>query len=188
MLPLTLYFHNDEPDSNTYATTTKTNYTEAYNSYLNLKETYVNEFSAQFKDAEKRISAADRIRGFFDNTVSLEYKRLNDFLAQLQIQMEKGESIELSVRGFCSSRSTSNYNLNLARRRISCLKNQINTYKNGLLSKYITSYKIKFVDLPIGETEIPSGVSDDLNDPRNSIYSPEATAQRKVHIELIKKR
>jgi tetratricopeptide (TPR) repeat protein len=188
MLPLTLYFHNDEPDSNTYATTTKTNYTEAYNSYLNLKETYVNEFSAQFKDAEKRISAADRIRGFFDNTVSLEYKRLNDFLAQLQIQMEKGESIELSVRGFCSSRSTSNYNLNLARRRISCLKNQINTYKNGLLSKYITSDKIKFVDLPIGETEIPSGVSDDLNDPRNSIYSPEASAQRKVHIELIKKR
>jgi hypothetical protein len=68
------------------------------------------------------------------------------------------------------------------------LKNQINAYKNGVLSKYITSGKIKFVDLPIGETETPSGVSDDLNDPRNSIYSPEASAQRKVHIELIKKR
>jgi len=188
MLPLTLYFHNDEPDSNTYAISTQTTYTQAYNSFMAYKEMYVSEFSAQYKDKEQSIAASEKVRNFFDNTVSGEYKRMNEFMAQLLILMEKGESLEISVRGFCSPRSSTNYNVNLAKRRISCLKNQFNAYQNGALTKYIRNGKIKFYDLPIGEAEVPVGVSDNLLDPRNSICSPEASAQRKVHIEGIKNR
>jgi len=187
MLPLTLYFHNDEPDSNTLAITTKTNYTQAYNSFMAYKEMYVREFSTQFKDNEQKITAADRVRNFFDNTVTKQFQRMNEFMALLLIFMERGESIEISVRGFCSPRSSTNYNVNLAKRRIACLKNQINTYQNGALSKYTNSGKIKFIDLPIGEAEVPVGISDNILDPRNSICSPEASAQRKVHIEAVKK-
>jgi hypothetical protein len=187
MLPLTLYFHNDEPDSNTLAITTKTNYTQAYNSFMAYKEMYVREFSTQFKDNEQKITASDRVRNFFDNTVTKQFQRMNEFMALLLIFMERGESIEISVRGFCSPRSSTNYNVNLAKRRIACLKNQINTYQNGALSKYTNSGKIKFIDLPIGEAEVPVGISDNLLDPRNSICSPEASAQRKVHIEAVKK-
>ena len=134
------------------------------------------------------LSSLKKVRNFFDNTVSGEYKRMNEFMAQLLILMEKGESLEISVRGFCSPRSSTNYNVNLAKRRISCLKNQFNAYQNGALTKYIRNGKIKFYDLPIGEAEVPVGVSDNLLDPRNSICSPEASAQRKVHIEGIKNR
>ncbi len=187
MLPLTLYFHNDEPDSNTYAITTKTNYTQAYNSFMAYKGMYMNEFAAQYKDAEMKISATDKVKTFFDKTVTGEYQRMNEFMAQLSKLMEKGEAIEISVRGFCSPRSSSNYNINLAKRRIACLKNQIKDFDNGALQKYIKNGKIKFIELPIGEAQSPLGVSDNLLDPRNSIFSPEASAQRKVHIESIKK-
>jgi hypothetical protein len=151
------------------------------------KEMYVREFSTQFKDNEQKITASDRVRNFFDNTVTKQFQRMNEFMALLLIFMERGESIEISVRGFCSPRSSTNYNVNLAKRRIACLKNQINTYQNGALSKYTNSGKIKFIDLPIGEAEVPVGISDNLLDPRNSICSPEASAQRKVHIEAVKK-
>jgi hypothetical protein len=114
MLPLTLYFHNDEPDSNTLAITTKTNYTQAYNSFMAYKEMYVREFSTQFKDNEQKITASDRVRNFFDNTVTKQFQRMNEFMALLLIFMERGESIEISVRGFCSPRSSTNYNVNLA--------------------------------------------------------------------------
>ena len=187
MLPLTLYFHNDEPDSNTYASTTKTNYTQAYNSFMSYKDMYMNEFAAQYKDAEMKISATDKVKTFFDKTVTAEYLRMNEFMAQLSKLMENGDAIEISVRGFCSPRSSSNYNINLAKRRIACLKNQINDFDNGALMKYIKSGKIKFIELPIGEAQSPLGVSDNLLDPRNSIFSPEASAQRKVHIEAIRK-
>jgi hypothetical protein len=187
MLPLTLYFHNDEPDSNTYAITTKTNYSQAYNSFMAYRDLYMNEYSAQYKDAEMRISAVDKVKSFFDKTVTAEYLRMNDFMAKLSKILERGDVIEISVRGFCSPRSTSNYNINLAKRRIACLKNQIYDFDNGALQKYIKSGKIKFIDLPIGESQAPFGISDNLSDPRNSIFSPEASAQRKVLIEAVRK-
>jgi tetratricopeptide (TPR) repeat protein len=187
MLPLTLYFHNDEPDSNTYAITTKTNYTQAYNSFMSYKELYVSQYSEQFKDNEKRMDAASKVTNFFDETVTGEYKRMDQFLLQMKSLLERGESLEVHIRGFCSPRATTKYNINLAKRRIACMKNQIADFEGAALSKYVRNGQIKFVELPIGEAQAPAGISDDIFDPKNSICSPEASAQRKVHIEAIKR-
>jgi hypothetical protein len=187
MLPLTLYFHNDEPDSNTTSIVTKTTYTEAYNSFLSLKDLYISEYAAQFKGIEEKGMAQEKVKKFFDETVNKEFQRMNEFMTMMQSVLERGAALEVQVRGFCSPRSTTLYNVNLAKRRISCLKNQISAFNNGALKKYVQNGRIRFVDLPIGESQSPVGISDNIFDPRNSICSPEASAQRKVHIEAIRK-
>jgi hypothetical protein len=187
MLPLTLYFHNDEPDSNTRAIVTRTTYDQAFNSFMSLKGLYETEYSAQFKGVEEQGKAQEKVKKFFKETVQKEYDRMNEFMTQMQKILERGEALEVQVRGFCSPRATTTYNINLAQRRISCLKNQVASFNKGALKKYINNGTLRFVDLPIGEAEAPGGISDDMNDPRNSICSPEASAQRKVHIEAIKK-
>jgi hypothetical protein len=185
-LPITLYFHNDRPNPKTYATTTTRNYDETYVSYINMKEEYRREYAAQYADAEMQKKAQQDVDQFFTKSVEGEYARLNKALEQLIGVLEKGETLELYIRGFCSPRSSSSYNKNLAKRRISCMLNQIEIYKNGVFKEYIDNGQLKFIELPIGESAVPKGVSDDVNDPRNSIYSPDAARQRKVHLETIK--
>ncbi len=185
-LPITLYFHDGYPDPRTYATTTNKNYDETYVSYLAMKETYRKQYAAQFLDIELQKKAQEEIDQFFEQSVEFEYERLNRFLEQVLALLERGETLEFYIRGFCSPLSSSSYNINLAKRRISCMRNQVGQYKNGIFKKYLENGQLIFVDLPIGESAVPKGVSDDANDPRNSIYSPAAARQRKVHLETIK--
>jgi hypothetical protein len=41
---------------------------------------------------------------------------------------------------------------------------------------------LKIIEKPIGEAQSPDYVSDDINDPRNSIFSIEASVERRVEI------
>lgn len=185
-LPITLYFHNDRPNPKTYATTTTRNYDETYVSYINMTAEYKREYAAQYTDAEIQKKAQEDVSSFFEERVKGEYERLNKALDQLIGVLEKGETLELYIRGFCSPRSSSSYNKNLAKRRIACMLNQVEAYNNGVFKQYINNGQLKFIELPIGESAVPKGVSDDVNDPRNSIFSPDAARQRKVHLETIK--
>lgn len=184
-LPISLYFHNDSPDKQTYATTTKMSYTESYQAYLQLQAQYEEEFSAQYDGAEVQQRAKARVAKFFEQEVAGEYARLQHFLGQLLRLLETGQAVEFHLRGYCSPRSSSAYNINLAKRRISSMRNEMEQFQNGAFQPYLRSGQLKFVELSIGETEVPAGVSDDINDPRNSIYSVEAAGQRKIQIEMI---
>jgi hypothetical protein len=85
--------------------------------------------------------------------------------------------VKVVMKGFCSPLASTEYNINLAKRRISSLRNYFYQYKNGKLLPYIkneqdtTIGRIILVDEDIGELPY-SKVSDDLKDKRNSVYSP----------------
>jgi len=53
LLPLTLYFHNDEPNPKTTLTQTTINYKDTYLKYKNLENKYKNEFSKNLKGEEQ---------------------------------------------------------------------------------------------------------------------------------------
>jgi hypothetical protein len=90
------------------------------------------------------------------------------------------------MKGYCSPLASTDYNINLAKRRITSLRNYFMETKNSFFLKYIGNQtpnegKIIFEDLDIGE--LPSSqVSDDFKDKRNSIYSPFAASERKIQI------
>jgi hypothetical protein len=64
MLPIKLYFHNDEPDSNVTVSYTFKPYSEPYNYYISLQKTYSEEYASQFS-SQNKIEAEKKVNDFF---------------------------------------------------------------------------------------------------------------------------
>ncbi len=168
LLPLSLYFHNDEPDSRTMSRTTKKTYKEAYISYFKMKSEY------------ERQSL--KTNNFFEDVLQKNFNRLNKLLEALIFDITNGSSLELQIKGYASPLHSPKYNQNLSQRRIFSLINYLSQFKNGILKEYIYSEKLKITELPLGERNASHKVSDDSNDQKNSVYSIEAMLERKIEI------
>jgi hypothetical protein len=185
LVPLTLYFHNDEPDAKTKAITTKKNYEKTYEDYIVLKPQYNKEYSANLQKEDKE-KALEKIEDFFADSVDVGMSELRKFSELLEQVLSKNEKVKITMKGYCSPLASTDYNINLAKRRISSLRNYFYEYKNGIFTKYIDNKneaegRITFEDVEIGELPV-SKVSDDLKDKRNSVYSPFAARERKIQI------
>jgi len=186
-LPVVLYFHNDEPNPRTMDTTTTVSYTDAYNSYLNLIPTYIKE-NTKGLSAQKREDAETITTDFFDLKVKKGKHDLEMFSDLLLKELQKGNSILVSVRGFASPRARTDYNLNLAKRRTESFVNFLEQDSAGIFLPYIkdeaaNGAHIEFKLLPFGEYKADKSVSDDLADVQNSIYGRAAALERKIEIE-----
>lgn len=111
------------------------------------------------------------------------------FTPLLLKELETGKSITLTIKGYASPLSKTDYNVNLTLRRISSLINYLEEYENGILAPYINGTaeneaKLSFVKVPFGEYQ-SNEISDDLEDKRNSVYSPAAALERKIEIIAI---
>ena len=185
LVPLTLYFHNDEPEPRTKVIVTKKNYKKTYDDYILLKSKYLVEYPSGLKDKEKE-QAENRINNFFEDSVDAGMHDLDKFALLLEEVLLRGEKVKITMKGYCSPLASTDYNVNLAKRRISSLRNYFLEYKSGLFVKYVdnpdsTQGKIVFTDEDIGELPV-SKVSDDVKDVKNSVYSPFAAAERKIQI------
>lgn len=185
LVPLTLYFHNDEPEPKTKVIVTKKNYKKTYEDYIVLKPKYLNEYPKGL-EADIKEQAINRVENFFEDSVDAGMQDLEKFALLLEQVLQRGEKVKITMKGFCSPLASTDYNVNLAKRRISSLRNYFIEYKNGLFVKYVNNTnekegRIEFFDEDIGELPV-SKVSDDVKDVRNSVYSPFAAAERKIQI------
>lgn len=185
LCPLTLYFHNDEPDPKTKNITTTKNYETTYNEYKVLLPQYLNEYPKGVEGEQKTV-ALNKVENFFADSVDAGFEDLKRFSDLLEKVLLKGETVKITMKGYCSPLASTDYNVNLAKRRISSLRNFFNQTKNGWFVKYINNQtpgegKIIYEDVEIGEL-LMSKVSDDLKDKRNSVYSPYAAQERKIQI------
>lgn len=188
-LPVTLYFHNDEPNPRSVDTTTTVNYADAYDSYLRLIPRYLGENSKGLSGTKKE-EAEQITQDFFDLRVKKGMSDLEIFSDLLLPELESGKSIRLVVRGFASPRAKSDYNLKLTRRRTMSLINYLRMAKGGKFAPYFDHKSgngaiLVVEQLPFGEYKADRGVSDDLVDVKNSIYSRNASLERKIEIESI---
>jgi hypothetical protein len=185
LCPLTLYFHNDEPDPKTKNIITAKTYETTYNEYKVLVPQYVTEFPKGL-EGEQKEKATNRIENFFTDSVDAGMDDLRKFSDLLKKVLLDGETVKITMKGYCSPLASTDYNVNLAKRRISSLRNYFTETKNGFFVKYFNNQtpgegKIIFEDVEIGEL-IASKVSDDLKDKRNSVYNPSAASERKIQI------
>lgn len=182
LVPLTLYFNNDEPDSKTLNTTTKKTYTETVNSYLALKGNYLKAY-AKGLDEERKAIAINEMEDFFEDSVRASYEELEQFAALMLFVLKKGEKVNLTLKGYCSPLASTSYNVNLAKRRLSSLVNYFNAYRNGILKPYLEDEsKVKISIEEIGELKASPLVSDNPNDATNAVYSRAAALERKIQI------
>lgn len=188
-LPVRLYFHNDEPDPRTRDTVTQLSYLQCYTHYLELIPEYRRE-NTEGLEGEKKEEAAQRVDDFFDQQVKQGVIELDALMDLMLEELQKGNSLQLNVRGFASPRAESDYNLNLTKRRTSSLVNYLKVARDGAFAKYIDSTstngaKLLFQLLPFGEYKAAQGVSDDLKDVKQSIYNRKACLERKIEIESV---
>ena len=188
LLPLTLYFHNDIPDPKSTKIVTEQNYKTTLAEYFTLKDTYKKEYSKGLKGTEKQKALND-IENFFDNYIGKGFSDLEKFAQLLLRDLESGSDVKIKIKGYCSPLNTTEYNLNLAKRRILSLKNYLIEYDDGIFVKYFDANsddggKLTIYEDPIGEAQAKQFVSDNPNDKRNSIYSRAAAFERKIQIIL----
>jgi hypothetical protein len=147
-LPISLYFHNDEPDPKSTESSTKWTYTDCWNSYQAKSVEYIKVLESQAEWDE-----------FEEQYLAIPYQKLQRALPLMMKSLSKGDSLVLQVRGFASPLAASDYNDKLTGRRISCLKNELANYNNGVLSPYLDSGRLKVQSLPFGERKAAKGVS-----------------------------
>lgn len=185
-LPLALYFDNDEPDKRTRRNTTKKSYLTTYEPYYNRLDDFRNEYPKGLS-GEQRIIAEEEIDAFFETKVKRGADYLELFSNILLKRLQEGEQVEIFVKGYTSPRAKSDYNIHLGKRRISSVKNHFKSYQNGIFKSYINSGKLILSERSFGETTARNDINDDLNNQRLSIYSPEASLERRVEIvEIIR--
>jgi hypothetical protein len=189
LVPLTLYFHNDEPDKKTLAITTTKNYKKTYEDYSAMRDLYKKEYSKGAKGTDLDRANND-IDVLFEDSVDAGMQDLEKF-AQLMLKVLKdGEKVSITMKGYCSPLASTDYNVNLAKRRISSLRNYFMEYENGIFVPYVNSTNeneasIAFFNEDIGELKARPNVSDDYYDTKNSIFNPAAAIERKIQIIAI---
>jgi len=186
LLPLSLYFGNDMPDPKTMKTTTKSNYKDLLAAYIQEESNYSKQYSKGLSGDEYNI-AVDNIKSFFENNVDKGFSNLELFASLLKRELENGKNVRIKIKGYASPLNSTEYNLALSKRRISSLKNYIMEYNNGyfipfLKEKEETNASLTIFEDPLGDSQSNGYISDNRNDKRNSIYSPQAALQRKIQI------
>ena len=187
-LPLPLYFHNDIPDPRSKSETTNANYMETLEDYIKMRSLYKNEYAKGLKDKEKE-NAEQKIDDFFTQHVETGYENLNYIVNLLVNELQEGRSVTISLSGYASSLHAKDYNRKLTARRIMSFENYLMNYENGLLQPYMTGKMknaLRIIYIPLGSEEaIRKQVSDNIKDQRNSIYSVEASSERRIEVTRI---
>lgn len=186
LLPVTLYFRNDEPDARTLKTTTKQSYIQAYDKYVENYPLYKIEVVKDVSSEQAERYVND-LNDFFERKVDLGALMLDSLKSILIKELYAGSKIELSIKGFASPIAKTAYNVNLTKRRISSLINYFKTVDDGIFEPYLTlnNPKLSFIYLPFGEYAANQSISDDILIQNESVFSKAAGMERRIQVENI---
>ena len=186
LLPLTLYFRNDEPDARTLKTTTQQTYLETYEKYVENYPLYKTEVIKGISTEQAENDLKD-LTEFFGAQVDFGAVMLDSLKSILLKELKSGSKIELSIKGFASPIAKTAYNVNLTKRRISSLINYFKSVDNGVFRPYLDNKRpiLSFVYLPFGEYAADQSISDDAVAQNESVFSKAAGMERRIQVERI---
>ena len=167
-----LYFPNDYPDPRSTSPTTNKPYVQMFREYMRLSVEY-------YVEGGEEGNMVD----FVENYVIHEWRRYKDLMREVRVQLRDGKTVTLMIKGHTSPLATGDYNLNLSKRRIQSVINQVRLYDD--VEQWYADGKLKVVEVPYGETKSDPEVSDDRTDKKRSIYSDKASFERRVEIENV---
>ncbi len=188
-LPLTLYFDNDEPDPDTDRPRTSLTYEQSYQPYYLRKGEFVRRLSTIEQAGKTYAGSADAIESFFEGDVRTGFERLMELTPQILARLQDGDRIELVIQGFASPRSNPVYNKALTGRRVWSIKNHFMGWQGGVLAPFINNRVFTFKEVTNGEDLAAIANQQQYEDFKNekaSIYSVEASRERRVQIIEIK--
>lgn len=183
---VSLYFHNDRPNPNNWDTITSYSYLETYEAYLDSLPTYSTR-NTMGKIGNDSLAAINKINDFFNEYVHKGLQDLRVFSKELLKELDMGSKILLTVKGYASPLAKSDYNVNLTLRRINSLQNYLRDYADNSFVPYLDGTAdnggiLRIKKIPFGEFKSDTSVSDDYFNKRMSVYSKEASLERRVEI------
>ena len=184
LLPLSLYFHNDEPNPHTLDTVTESTYSQTWQVYVQLREEY-KASQPNFTDPRKRDSVQWAVEFFFDSELATCRDNLKQLFQRLYQDLRAGHKIRLTLNGYASPLFESEYNVNLSKRRIACVKNEMKEWNDNALLPYLNNGSLRLEMASWGAAGLDEvAASNPLRDPsrHESVYSLEAAADRRVDI------
>lgn len=184
-LPVVVYFDNDSPDRRSRKLYTNLTYSDTYYPYIEKKEEFKKKYTKQL-GGDAKLSSQYNLEAFFETDVRGGFEKLQLFVGKLSERLKSGDRIELSLKGFASPRAANKYNLALGQRRIWTLKNELRDFGGGILKPYIDSGALQVVEVSYGEEASPIDISDSYSNRRLSVYSVEASRQRKAEIVRVR--
>lgn len=185
LLPLGLYFDNDEPEPDSKSTATDKIFGNLLRAYMHRKPEFMEKYGKGLKGEEKTESIK-RMEDFFEGEIRGGYDRFSIFMDELIKVLNQGQKIDMTIRGYASPRFDSKYNLILGQRRINSVRNDMMTYKNGALAPYLLNKQLIITEISYGEELSAVDVIDNIHDDRGSIYSLKASKERKVEVISVK--
>jgi tetratricopeptide (TPR) repeat protein len=182
-LPIRLYFENDHPNPKTTADFTELSYEETYIKYKSQYPLYLQKVT-EGRDSLAAAAQAQALLAFFDQEVDHGMQNLALFREQVWEALQSGQQVSIMVQGFASPLAKSDYNVHLTKRRISAIKNYFEEIDGGKFAPYMlsTPLRLQFIEVPMGEYKANKDVSDNYYDQRNSVYSKDASLERRIEI------
>ena len=199
LVPIYLYFDNDQPDPRSRDTLTARDYESLYQEFMAKKQEYIIEYTKN-SSSEKYEYDVKNIETFFAD-LQKEYDRLFLFAQLMEVLLKDGQDILVVFKGYASPVGNTAYNQIVAKKRISCIQNFFYEFHGGVLNQYLKNEpksgdgSLKYGHEPIGEIKVEdtfytsggeqvSAISD-RKQRWMSVYSPSAAYQRKIEIVAV---
>lgn len=184
LLPIKLYFDNDVPDPKSKLATTTTTYFQTYNRYMFMRGDYKRAHNIP-ANKDSYDSICEEIDYFFDSEVQDNCERFEQFLDLMLDDLKAAHRISMTVEGYASPVHTSEYNQLISKRRIASIVNQIMEYKKGILTRYMGTGggSLQIREVAYGSSHAQEGVSADRSQANKSVYSVEASRERRIEIQ-----
>mgnify|MGYP006287965729 FL=1 len=167
-----LYFENDVPPVSRGGFTDVADYREAYNIYLKNRELYY----------QNSINTREELDEFF-RIVDSSMVKLDLLIPYITEQLNAGYDFSIELTAFASPLATSRYNELLSKRRNASVKNYFHNPNEKNLREYIDDERIVFTENVIGDTKAPDNISSSRTERQKSVYSVEASRERRVQLE-----
>ncbi len=180
-LPIALYFDNALPDGRSMSRLTNTEFKSLGEAYFERKQVFMESYLAGASE-EQKFATARLYEAFFEREVLGGLKNLEYFSEQLLNYLSKGRAITIELQGYASPRASTRFNEIISSRRVKSVVNFFRQYKNGAFKPYLQNGQFEIIELAFGESKSKKEVPDRLDDLKGSVYSIEASVERRVEI------
>jgi hypothetical protein len=153
--------------------------------YIRRKEEFITRFTEGLLGQDLKV-ATDTLDVFFERDVRGGWNRLMEFSEVLYDMLTRGDSIEITLKGYASPRAGTQYNKNLTDRRVSSVYNHFDIFDGGIYKRFVDTKQLVIKREANGETKSPPGISDNIKDERKSIYDVRASRERRLEIIGVK--
>ena len=186
LLPIALYFDNDYPDPKSRSTATASIYGDLLKDFMKRKPEYIKNYASNLS-GQNRSKATEDLDIFFEGDIQGGYDKLRLFMSGLLKELQAGFKVEITFRGFASPRFDTKYNLVLGQRRINSIRNELNSFENGVLQEYIRNRQLIITEISYGDDLSEKDVVSDMRNVRESVFSVKASKERRVEILKVKR-